>query len=85
MDAEIFSQVQEALVTIKKGYLAGNSTSLDNWQNGIQNLLLTVVHSIFTTYGFEPAEDENSSTTPSPQQELEADNDTINLVVCLIS
>ena len=66
-------------MTIQEGFTAGNSTSLDDWQNGIQNLLATVVHSIFTTYGFEPAE-EKTGSAPTPQEELAADNDTINLV-----
>ena len=85
VDIEIFSQVQEALVQIKEGFPAGNSTAFGDWQDAIQNLLSTVVHSIFTTYGFEPGEDNKSNTAPTPQQELEADNDTINLVVGILS
>jgi hypothetical protein len=85
VDIEIFSQVSEALVEIKEGFPAGNTTALNNWQDAIQNLLSTVVHSIFTTYGFEPGEDDKSNKAPTPQQELEADNDTINLVVCIPS
>ena len=84
MDVEIFSQVQESLFEIKGGFPAGNDTALDDWQNAIQNLLSTVVHSIFTTYGFEAGEDTKSQTAPTPQQELAADNDTINLVVCIL-
>jgi hypothetical protein len=66
-------------VTIQEGFTAGNSTSYGDWQDGIQNLLGTVVHSIFTTYGFEPAK-EKIGSAPNPQQEIAADNDTINLV-----
>jgi len=82
VDINIFSQVQEALLQIKEGFPAGNNTALDGWQDAIQNLLSSVVHSIFTTYGFEAGEDKVSHTAPTPQQELDADNDTINLVVC---
>lgn len=65
------------------GYNAQNASSVGSFQNVINNLVSAVLHSIFTSYGFEPPESKagHEEVEKTPQQELSADMGVIGLVV----
>lgn len=77
-------QAQAEIEAIAAGYNKTNVSSVYAWGNATSNLVYTVIHSVFTTYGFEAPEPTNGEELSSKGQ-LAADFKTVRLVVGISS
>ncbi|TVY68728.1 hypothetical protein LSUE1_G006963 [Lachnellula suecica] len=70
-------ETENLLSEIGEGFIKGNETSQDAFEDTIDNLIYTVTHSIFETYGFES---EETNKTLTGEQQIDADSEVIQLV-----